>query len=113
MFQRPFPTGEPEIAGFRGETPDRRAAAQAAGAANAPTLGRRAYEKGLQAFVWRAEDDNRDDLTYDIMYRREGETAWKPLSKGLTDTIFGPDGVESQHPLAHVHQHGSALEWIP
>ena len=88
VFQRPFPTGEPEIAGFRGDTPERRAALQAAGAPNAPTLGRRAYSKGLLTFVWRAEDENRDELSYDVMYRREGETSWKPLSRGLTDAIL-------------------------
>ena len=32
VFQRPFPTGEPEIAGFEGETPERRAVVQ-----NAPS----------------------------------------------------------------------------
>ncbi len=89
VFQRPFPTGEPEIAGFEGDPPDRRLAAQGAGqpAGGAPNLGRRAYQKGLLTFVWRAEDDNRDDLTYDVLYRREGETAWKALKKGLVDTI--------------------------
>ena len=88
VFQRPFPTGEPEIAGFRGDTPERRAAAQAAGGGGAPTLGRRAYQKGLLTFVWRAEDENRDELTYDVMYRREGETSWKPLNRALTDAIL-------------------------
>ncbi len=64
VYQRPFPTGEPEIAGFDGDTPDRRAAAQVqGGAGGGPNLGRRAYEKGLLTFIWRAEDENRDDLT--------------------------------------------------
>jgi hypothetical protein len=89
VFQRPFPTGDPEIAGFEGETPDRRAAAQnAPGGSNAPSLGRRTYQKGLLTFVWRAEDENRDELRYDVMYRREGETAWKPLKRGLSDAIL-------------------------
>lgn len=88
VFQRPFPT-DPEIAGFDGDTPGRRASAQASAAnTTAPPLGRRAYEKGLLTFVWRAEDDNRDDLSYDIQYRREGDTAWKPLKRGLTDAIL-------------------------
>ena len=91
VFQRPFPT-DPEIAGFEGETPERRAAAQNAGntgsVANTPALGRRAYQKGLLTFVWRAEDDNRDELSYDVLYRREGDTAWKPLKRGLTDPIL-------------------------
>ena len=91
VFQRPFPTGEPELAGFEGETPDRRAAVQTANAANTnagPALGRRAYQKGLLTFVWRAEDDNRDDLVYDVQYRREGDTDWKVLRRGLRDAIF-------------------------
>lgn len=89
VFQRPFPT-DPEIAGFEGDTPDRRATAQAQGnpASASPSLGRRLYEKGLLTFVWRAEDDNRDDLSYDVQYRREGETAWKLLKRGLTDPIL-------------------------
>ena len=91
VFQRPFPTGDPEIAGFEGDTPDRRAASlnPAAGAiTNSPALGRRAYQKGLLTFVWRAEDENRDELVYDVLYRREGDTTWKPLKRALTDPIL-------------------------
>ena len=92
VFQRPFPTGEPEIAGFEGDTPDRRAAVQNAPGGNTtnqqPALGRRAYQKGLLTFVWRAEDENRDELTYDVLYRREGDTAWKPLRRAVEDPIF-------------------------
>jgi hypothetical protein len=89
VFQRPFPT-DPEIAGFEGDTPDRRAAAQAQGStgSGSPNIGRRGYEKGLLTFVWRAEDDNRDELAYDVQYRREGETAWKLLKRGVTDPIL-------------------------
>lgn len=88
VFQRPFPSGEPELAGFDGETPDRRAAVQAAGANTGQGLGRRAYEKGLITFVWRAEDENRDELTYEVQYRPEGQAAWKTLRKGVTDAIL-------------------------
>jgi hypothetical protein len=89
VYQRPFPTGEPEIAGFDGDTPDRRAAAQLQGAAGGgPNLGRRVYEKGLLTFIWRAEDENRDDLQFDLQYRREGDTAWHTLKQALTDSIF-------------------------
>jgi len=90
VFQRPFPT-DPEIAGFEGDTPDRRALAQTQSSsitASSPPLGRKTYEKGLLTFVWRAEDENRDDLSYDVLYRREGETAWKPLKRGLNDPIL-------------------------
>jgi hypothetical protein len=93
VFQRPFPTGEPEIAGFEGDTPDRRASAQSApgagsGASGGPSLGRRTYEKGLLTFVWRAEDENRDDLLFDILYRLEGDTSWRPLKRTIRDPIF-------------------------
>jgi hypothetical protein len=92
VFQRPFPTGDPELAGFEGETPDRRASAQvqAAGAiaGAAPALGRRAYQRGLLTLQWRGEDENRDELSYDVFYRREGETAWKPLRREMRDAIL-------------------------
>ena len=39
-------------------------------------------------FVWRAEDDNNDELQYDVLYRREGETAWKALKRNLVDPIL-------------------------
>ena len=90
VFQRPFPSGEPEIAGFDGDTPDRRVAAQQlpGGAGGAPQLGRRGYERGLLTFMWRAEDENRDELTYEVLYRREGDTSWKSLKRGLMDSIL-------------------------
>jgi sugar lactone lactonase YvrE len=90
VFQRPFPTGEPELAGFEGDTPERRASAQASavGQPPPPQLGRRTYERGLLTFVWRADDENRDELRYDVQYRLEGETSWKILRSGLVDPIF-------------------------
>jgi hypothetical protein len=88
VFQRPFPV-DPEIAGFEGDLPERRAAAsQGSGPGSSPTLGRRTYQKGLLTIVWRAEDDNRDDLAYDVQYRREGETAWKVLKRGVSEAIL-------------------------
>ena len=87
VFQRPFPI-DPEIAGFDGELSERRNAQQSAGGASSPSLGRRAYQRGLLTFMWRAEDDNRDELTYDVLYRREGETAWKALKRGISDSIL-------------------------
>jgi hypothetical protein len=94
VFQKPFSTGELEIAGFDDNTSDGRSPSQqnapASGAAAltpSPALGRRVYQKGLQTFVWKADDENDDRLQYDIYYRREGETAWKPLKRGLWDPI--------------------------
>ncbi|MEZ5288490.1 MAG: hypothetical protein R2712_27510 [Vicinamibacterales bacterium] len=89
-FQKPFSTGEAEIAGFDEEPQERRLANQgsaAAGQAAGPALGRRIYQRGLQTFAWKADDDNGDDLTYDVLYRREGETEWHGLKTGLVDTL--------------------------
>jgi len=93
VFQRPFSTGELEIAGFEDNTSDGRPQGQPTSASSgqlvsAPPLGRRIYQKGLQTFVWKADDENDDRLQYDVMYRREGETAWKALKRGLTDPIL-------------------------
>ena len=93
VFQRPFSTGELEIAGFEENTSDGRGPQQGQGGSSAasspsPALGRKVYQKGLQTFVWKASDDNDDRMQYDIVYRREGETAWKPLKRELWDAIF-------------------------
>lgn len=89
VFQKPFSTGEAEIAGFDAGPADRRlGAAPSPQGSGAPPLGRRGYQKGLQTFIWRAQDGNDDDLTYDVLYRREGETTWKALKRGLTDPLF-------------------------
>lgn len=93
VFQRPFSTGELEIAGFEDNTSDGRnpsqpnASSSSSTAPPSPALGRKVYQKGLQTFVWKAEDDNDDRLQYDVFYRGEGETAWKPLKRGLWDPI--------------------------
>jgi hypothetical protein len=90
VFQKPFSTGEAEIAGFGDEPVERRLAnsGNTGTPPGAPSLGRRTYQKGLQTFVWKAEDENGDELTFDVLYRREGETAWKRLKEGLTDSIL-------------------------
>jgi hypothetical protein len=90
VFQKPFTTGEPDLAGFEDQTTPERKLANAAMSAQTggSSLGRRTYQKGLQTLVWKADDDNDDDLIYDILYRREGETTWKALRRGLTDPIL-------------------------
>jgi WD40 repeat protein len=98
VFQRPFSTGEPEIAGFGDATTDARLPAfslaqpnQGASTPGGPPLGRRLYQKGLQTFVWRAEDDNDDKLVFELLYRREGETTWKVLKRDITDALYAWD----------------------
>jgi hypothetical protein len=95
VFQKPFSSGDAELAGFDGAPNDRRGnqptsqgSVGPAAASSAPALGRRTFQKGLQTLIWKADDDNDDELQYDVLYRREGETAWKPLKRGLSDPIF-------------------------
>jgi sugar lactone lactonase YvrE len=90
VFQKPFTTGDPELAGFEDQsTPERRlAAAASAQPGSSSSLGRRTYQKSLQTLIWKADDENDDDLVYDVLYRREGETAWKTLRKATPDAIL-------------------------
>lgn len=92
VFQKPFTTGEPDLAGFGDQTtPDRRltsAAQTTPGSSSSPALGRRTYQKGLQTLAWRADDENDDELVYSVLYRREGETTWTVLRRGLDEPIF-------------------------
>jgi hypothetical protein len=106
VFQRPYPTGEVDIAGLGDAPPEARVpvfSAPLGGAAQPPSagpaLGRRLYQKGLQAFAWKAEDDNDDRLHYDLYYRPAGDAAWKMLRRDVTDqivvwdTMSVPDGT--------------------
>ena len=96
VFQKPFSTGEAEIAGFEDGWPDTKpspsvlasGSASAASPLSGPPLGRRIYQKGLQAFSWKSDDENDDKLQYDVLYRREDETSWRALRRGLNDQMF-------------------------
>jgi len=84
VFQKPFSTGEAEIAGYDGPPLTQRSGT----IGPTPVLGRRGYQKGLQTFLWKATDPNDDDLSYDVLYRREGETTWKVLKRNLSDALL-------------------------
>ena len=86
VFQKPFSSGEAEIAGYDGAALSQRASAS--GASMTPLLGRRTFQKGLQTFIWKAQDGNDDDLSFDVLYRREGETTWKTLKRNLSDPLL-------------------------
>ena len=89
VFQKPFSSGDAEIAGLDDDANSRPAGgAGGSGSAGGPALGRRTYQKGLQTFVWKAEDDNGDELVYDVSYRHEGDTTWHLLKSGLKDTLL-------------------------
>ena len=57
-------------------------------AAGSPSLGRRTYQKALQTIAWKADDENEDELAYDVRYRREGETNWKALRTSIAESIL-------------------------
>jgi sugar lactone lactonase YvrE len=86
VFQKPFSSGETEIAGLDEDAQDKRAAS--ANSLGAPALGRKAFQRGLQTFQWKADDENNDDLSYDVFYRREGDTGWRALKTDLRDTLL-------------------------
>ncbi len=88
VFQKPFSSGETEIAGLDEDAQDKRAALSNPGSAGAPPLGRRIFQRGLQTFAWKADDDNSDELAFDVLYRREGDTAWRTLKSDLRDTLL-------------------------
>ena len=77
VFQRPFPTGDPELAGLDGAS-DPRAAVPGTPSIG-QTLGRRTFQKSLQTFVWSARDTDGDRLQYALAYRREGDRTWTAL----------------------------------
>lgn len=88
VFQKPFSSGEAEIAGLDEDAQDKRASASSPGGVGAPPLGRRIFQRGMQTFAWKADDDNNDELSYDVFYRREGDTAWRLLKSDLRDTLL-------------------------
>ncbi len=81
-------------------------------AGGAPALGRRTYQKGLQTIVWKADDENDDDLGYDVLYRREGETTWTTLRRGLSDADprLGHDDGAHRHVLREGRRLGRAVQ---
>jgi hypothetical protein len=113
VFQKPFSTGDPELAGFEDQsTPERKLAAAAGSQPGASSgLGRRTYQKGLQTLVWKADDENEDDLVYDVLFRREGETAWKTLRKAMTESILvGHHDDPQRHVLREDRRVGCAVQ---
>ena len=100
VFQRPFSSGDPPIAGLDDEAGARAGdTGDANGESQQTTLGRRVYRKGLQSFVWTARDQNEDRLQFDVHYRSETDTTWHFLRNELNTTIFTwdttstPDGT--------------------
>ncbi len=89
VFQKPYSTGDPDLSGFDNRTtPERKLTQAAQNAGQGTAQGRRTYQKGLETLQWRAEDENEDELTFDVQFRREGDAAWKTLRSDFTDSIL-------------------------
>ncbi len=89
VFQKPYSTGDPDLSGFDNRTtPERKLTQAAQSAGQGAAQGRRSYQKGLETLQWRAEDENEDELTYEVQFRREGDASWKTLSTDFTDSIL-------------------------
>ena len=96
VYQRPFPSGDPDIIGLSDAQADARVpiyslplgSAPPPTPAAGPSLGRKMYQKGLQAFTWKADDDNDDRLSYDVFYRRVDTVDWKPLRRQTSDQVL-------------------------
>ncbi len=52
------------------------------------------YVRGMRAITWIAEDPNSDRLSFDLSFRGDGETAWKPLARGLREPYFAFDSMQ-------------------
>ncbi len=55
---------------------------------------KRVYVRGMRAIDWEAEDPNGDALFFDLWFRGEGESAWKPLARDLRDSYFAIDSTQ-------------------
>ncbi|OGD26556.1 MAG: hypothetical protein A2V57_05625 [Candidatus Aminicenantes bacterium RBG_19FT_COMBO_65_30] len=60
---------------------------------------RKAERKGFQTVVWDAVDENGDTLRYALAIKKDGESEWRVLEEGRTETIYAfdtlsfPDGT--------------------
>ena len=56
--------------------------------------GKRVYQRGMRSLSWSASDPNGDDLRFDLYFRQDGESAWKPLVRGWKDAYFSWDSTQ-------------------
>jgi hypothetical protein len=55
---------------------------------------KKVFVRGMRAVDWEAEDSNDDTLAYDLWFRGEGETSWKPLARRLGESYFAFDSMQ-------------------
>ena len=88
VFQQPFAGSDPPIAGLHIGDEPRQSISSASADSQQNPLGRKVFRKGLQSFEWIAKDANFDELTFDVFYRSESDSAWNALALELHESIF-------------------------
>ncbi len=85
------------LSGTGGSSPDQGEGSPSSRRAN--NQPRRSFEKGKLSVAWKAEDGNDDALRFDLFFKAEDETLWKPLSRDMSDEFYSwdatamPDGI--------------------
>ena len=59
-----------------------------------PQPEKKIYVRGMRSVEWDADDPNGDLLSFDLWFRGEGESAWKPLARGLREPYFAFDSMQ-------------------
>jgi hypothetical protein len=62
------------------------------GIAVATVPPRRAYQRGAVSLQWTSEDRNGDKLVFDVYYRAVGDTEFKMLREGISESFVALDG---------------------
>ena len=117
VFQKPFTTGEPDLAGFDDQTtPDRKLSSAALsgqqGSGNSPALGRRTYQKGPAdaRLESRRRERRRPGLRRALPARRRNELEGASPGAAGTDSRLGHDDRAQRHLLRQGRRIGSAVE---
>ncbi|MDZ7269782.1 MAG: hypothetical protein ONB48_21270 [candidate division KSB1 bacterium] len=59
--------------------------------AGTPPAGRKVNQKGAQSFGWKARDENKDQLEFQLEIRGSGEKAWRELVKKYRGQVYTLD----------------------
>ena len=113
VFQKPYPTGDPDIAGFDDQAPDRRILSAIAGCARRARAARRSgaasTSAGCRPSCGAPTMTTTTSCEYEILYRREGDTEWKiaEVRPDGNDLRLGYD-LRAQR---HLHRQGGGVRW--
>ena len=89
VFQKPFSSGETEIAGLDDDAQERRGAGELARVGGgAPALGRRIYQKGLQTFHGRPTTTTATSSATTCSIAAKARPTWRLLKTDLRDTML-------------------------